>query len=91
MDTIRRRYAAAGRKVLTLQAPRSLSISHFLVKKKTSFVQVSVRQFATPPCPCQSGMQGCCACLVVGPWKMAPAVGGYKHVYYENVAMLASV
>jgi hypothetical protein len=38
MDTIRRRYAAVGsRTVLTLQAPRSLSISHFLVKKKNKF------------------------------------------------------
>jgi len=43
--------------VLTLQAPRSLSISTSLSfpssQRKTSFVHVSARQFATPPRPCR--------------------------------------
>ena len=75
--------------VLTLQAPRSLSILTSL-----SFPSSQKKQVLSTSQPAGSphrraragGMQGCCAYLVVGPWKMASrasltsVVGGYKGV-----------
>jgi hypothetical protein len=91
MDARRRRYAAAAgsRMILTLDSSspaRSLSILtslSFPSRQKNQVLSTSQPAGSPHRRARAGGMQGCCAYLVVGPWKMASltsVVGAYKGV-----------